>query len=268
MKLEFIYRRDKSRPYIKICMGLIYQTLFIGLFFLAPQTIFAQTFNSDSYKIQWGNFNMTSGRKTSTNYTLTDTVGQNAPGQFDSDGYTLKSGAQYAYESTYGFSFQIDNLDLYFGYLTPNYASTQSNTITISSPAGHGYQVLVNEDHTLSSFGTNSTIPDTTCDAGTCSESVSGVWTQTSSYGFGFNATGLDDGGNPTGIGTSGIFANNSYFRQFANAKNNESNQIIMEETVPVKSRSAKITYRIVIGPNQPGGTYQNSINFIAVPKY
>jgi hypothetical protein len=242
--------------------------LFFSLVFLNQNIVIAQTFNSSSYKIQWGNFNMTSGKKTSTNYTLTDTVGQNAPGQFDSDGYTLKSGAQYAYETTYGFSFQIDNLDLYFGYLTPGFGSTQSNTITISSPAGHGYQVLVNEDHPLNSFGTNSTIPDTTCDAGTCSESVSGVWTQTSSYGFGFNAIGLDDDGNPTGIGTSGIFTNNSYFRQFPNANNNESNQVIMEEAKAVKSRSAKITYRIVIGQNQPGGTYQNSINFIAVPKY
>jgi hypothetical protein len=242
--------------------------LFTFYFLLFSVPVLAQTFNSNSYQIQWGNFNMTAGRKSSSSYTLTDTVGQNAPGQYDSAGFIVKAGAQYAYDQLTPFSFQINGLDLNFGHLTPNIGSTVTNTITVSTPTSQGYQVMVNEDHPLSSFGTTTTIPDTTCDASNCSEAVSGVWTGTSAFGFGFNAIGIDSSGVATGVGTSNIFTNNTYFRQFANRFSNEDNQVIMAENSPVKNHSARITYRIVINSNQSAGTYQNSINFIAVPKY
>jgi hypothetical protein len=239
----------------------------IGLFFY-KKDVLAQTFNSSSYQIQWGNFNMTSGKKTSSTYILTDTVGQNAPGQYNSNGYVVKAGAQYAYDQVFPFSFKINTLNLSFGSLTPNIGSTVTNIITISTPTAHGYQIMAFENHPLNYFGTTTTIPDTTCDAGTCSETTSGVWTGSSAYGFGFNAIGIDTSGVVTGIGTSSIFTNSTYFRQFANRQNNEENQIIMCENNPVNQRSARITYRVLINPSQSAGTYQNSINFIAVPKY
>jgi hypothetical protein len=248
-----------------------FSVLILCFSFLGPKIvnqISAQTFSSPSYKIQWGNFNMTSGKKTSPNYTLTDTVGQNAPGQFDSAGYVLKSGAQYAYENQVKFSFKIDDLNIDFGVISPNIGSTDSNVITVSTPSGKGYEILAREDHPLTSFFGNHTIPDTKCDSGTCSESTSGVWTGSSAYGFGFNAIGINDSGVATNVGTSAYFPNSTYFRQFANASASEINQVIMSENNQVKEHSAKITYRVVIGPNQSSGEYQNTINFIAVPKY
>jgi len=229
------------------------------IFYLKPNILFAQTFDSDSYHIDFGNFNMTSGKKNSANYTLTDTVGQNAPGQYDSAGYTVKSGFQYLYQQNIPLSFVISNLDLNFGYLTLNIGSTVTNTLTISTPTGHGYDILAIANHPLKSIGGNSTIPDTKCDSNTCSESISDIWTNNSTYGFGFNANG---------DGTSSYFPNNSYFRQFADDSNSETAQIIMSESIPVENHSALITYKINIPSNQTGGTYQNSINFIAIPKY
>jgi len=200
---------------------------------------------------------MTSGKKSSTNYTITDTVGQNAPGRYNTAGYVLKAGFQYLYESGIPLSFEISNTNLNFGSLTPNIGSTITNTLTISTPTGHGYDILAIANHPLKSLG--STIPDTKCDSGSCSESVSGVWTNNSTYGFGFNANGN---------GTSSYFTNSTYFRQFADNSSGETAKILMSEPTRVKDHSAVITYKINISPLQAAGTYENSINFIAVPKY
>ena len=243
---------------------------FLLLFFLLTnkKSLLAQTFDSTNYHIDFGNFNMTSGRKTSANYTLTDTVGQNAPGQYDNTGYTLKAGFQYIYENNIPFSFKISSLNLNFGTLVPNIGSTVVNTITISTPTGHGYDILTSANHPLRVLNSKSTIPDTNCDTGTCSESVSGVWTSNSKYGFGFNAMGVNSSMVATGVGTSNFFANSTYFRQFADSSSNETAQIIMSENSPVKDHSAIITYKVNISAIQAAGTYENSLNFIAVPKY
>ena len=237
-------------------VGLFIIFLFT-IYYLQPNISLAQTFDSASYHIDFGNFNMTSGKKSSTNYTLTDTVGQNAPGRYDTAGYVLKAGFQYLYESGIPLSFEISDTDLNFGSLTPNIGSTVTNTLTISTPTGHGYDILAIANHPLKYL--SSTIPDTKCDSGSCSESVSGVWTNNSTYGFGFNANGN---------GTSSYFTNSTYFRQFADNSLGETAKILMSESTRVKDHSALITYKINISSLQAAGTYENSINFIAVPKY
>lgn len=241
--------------------------LFLTSFFF-PFKAIAQSFISDNYKIQWGNFNMTGGKKTSSSLILTDTVGQNAPGQYDNTGYVLKSGFQYAYEPGYDFSFSIDNLDINFGSLVPNIGTTQSNIITISTPSGRGYQILSVEDHPLTNIDTAVTIPDTNCDASDCDETTSTPWTQNNIYGFGFNAIGINSSGVVTDIGTSNYFTDSTYFRQFADNSNSETAQILMSEDIRVEEHSAKITYKVNIPVNQSSGQYQNNINFIAIPKY
>ncbi|MDP4009574.1 MAG: hypothetical protein Q8P53_01175 [Candidatus Shapirobacteria bacterium] len=242
---------------------------FAFLFFLFKKNILAQSFSSSSYKIQWGNFNMTAGKKTSSSYQLTDTVGQNAPGKFNNTGYILKSGFQYIYDTFFYFSFQIDDLSLDFGSLVPGIGTTQTNIITISAPSGNGYQIMAVENHPLrQSSGT--TIPDTKCNSDSCNKTTSAVWDSSTAYGFGFNAIGINSSGAVTNIGTSNYFTDSTYFRPFANATNTpiDAPQIIMSENSPIKNRSAKVTYKINISAIQSAGNYQNGINFIAVPKY
>lgn len=244
-------------------------TFLFFLFLIIKKDINAQSFTSTSYQIQFGNFNMTSGKKTSANYSLTDTVGQNAPGQFDSNGYVLKSGFQYIYDTINQFSFKIDNLAINFGSLVPNIGSTATNNITITTPSGHGYEIITTENHPLLNNGI--IIPDTTCNVSTtCTESTSGVWDTNSVYGFGFKAVGINSSNVATGVGTSNIFPfpDQNYYRQFANSATQETGQILMTESKPVKEHSSRITYKINISANQAAGEYENSISFIAIPKY
>ena len=246
---------------------IIFYLIIFNLIF--PIVSLAQSFTSPTYRIQWGNFNMTGGRKTSGSYILTDSVGQNAPGQYDSDGFTVKAGFQYAHDLISPFSFSIDNLDLDLGVLVSGVASTQSNIITITTPSGHGYEIMAIQNHPLSVVGTNDSIPDTTCNNDdNCSKTTSKPWTDSDAYGFGFNAIGINSSLVDTGVGTSNYFADSTYFRPFASQSNNDSAQIIMSEDKPVKNHSAKITYRANIPSYQSSGAYQNSINFIAIPKY
>jgi hypothetical protein len=247
--------RLKFSPFIKGGLGWI---LFCFIFFIiCSKTSLAQTFDSASYHIDWGNFNMTSGKKTSDNYQLTDTVGQNAPGKFTSTGYTVKAGFQYIYDSMEKFSFTISDIDLDFGSLAPNVGSTQTNTVTITTPSGKGYEILAIANHQLQTIN-SSTIPNTSCDT-SCSISTSDVWTQSNKHGFGFNATG---------DGTSSYFTDSTYYRPFASTFQGQQPIIFMSENSAVTDHSALITYKINISPYQPAGTYQNLINLIAIPKY
>jgi len=240
--------------------------LFLILFLLSTKIILAQRFQSNTYVIEWGNFNMTGGTKASAGYHLSDTVGQIAPGEYTSGAYTVEAGFQYIYNTFNKFRFIINDPDLAinFGALTPDIGVTASHSISISCPAGHGYQIMVKENRPLSILSSGQTIPDTSCNIGsTCTPSFAAVWNSSSSYGFGYNAIGTDLSDNPTGVGTSQYFADISYYRPFSTTA-----QYIMGENNPVINHKARITYKVLISAVQTAGNYANSINFIAVPNY
>jgi hypothetical protein len=257
---------------MKLKLFLTFNFITLLTFYFPPALIYAQHFDSDSYIIDWGNFNVTSGRKSSTNFQLTDTVGQNAPGLFSKNGYIVKSGFQYIHDTFFEFSFSIENqkLAIDFGSLIPNVGTTDSNIIAVSSPSGHGYEILAHQNHPLMYLGYGVTIPDTRCNVGsTCTENISGTWNSSTAYGFGFNTIGINISNTVTGIGTSSYFDNSgTQFRQFADYSRQETAQIIMSENFPVKNHRARITYKVNISGIQPAGAYQNAITFTAVPKY
>jgi hypothetical protein len=231
---------------------------FILFFFTFSIPSFSQQFSSQHYIINMGNFNMTSGYKTSNTFRLTDTVGQNAPGIFENNGVTLKSGFQYIYDTFYQFSFAVDTLDIDFGTLVANVATTAVSTLTLSTPSGNGYQITSQANQPLTNIY-GSTIPDTVCDDGNCTESVYSDWINPTTHGFGFNASG---------IGTSIYFASNNSYRQFADSNQLETPQILAAENSPVTNRQTIITYKINIPSNQSAGTYHNYLTYTATPKY
>lgn len=252
--------QDSLNTLTTMILGII---IIFGIWLLEiPKHVWAQHFESPSYIIDWGNFNITSGKKSSTNYSLTDTVGQNAPGQYNSSGYIVKSGFQYIYDTFNKLSFTIDELNINLGSLVSGVDSTATSIITISTPSGHGYQIMAQYNHPLSLLS-GTTIPDTSCDSGTCTPTSSSVWTSASAYGFGYNTIGINSSNVNTGIGTSSYFTNDTYYRPFST-----TGQIAMSENSPVKNRSARVTYKVNISALQSAGNYQNSIIYTAVPKY
>ena len=216
----------------------------------------AETLTSPNYKIRLGNFNMTSGMKDSTSYNLTDTVGQIAADFFSSSGYHVKAGFQYIY-TLYDFSFAISSLALDLGTLTSNTFSTATNTLTVTAP-GQGYSVSVFESNKLKNIA-GSTIPDTTCDSGTCTETSAGVWTTASNNGFGYNVNGSD---------VAADFTGPTYFRPFPDFSLSEPAATIMTSTAAGKNRTSTVTYKVSPPGSQASGIYTTQIVYIATPVY
>jgi hypothetical protein len=230
----------------------------ILFFFLSTSLVNAQHFSSSSYIIDWGNFNITSGHKNSTNYQLTDTVGQNAPGLSSKNGLKVQAGFQYIYDTFNKLSFSVDKLNIDFGTLIPDTIINSQNHLTITTPSGRGYQLMAQENHPLW-INSSNLIPDTTCDSNNCTISSSATWTNSTKYGFGFNVSG---------IGATAYFTNSQNFRPFAANSNNQDSQIIASENNSVKNRQLTVNYQVVISPQQTAGDYQTFITYTLVPIY
>ncbi len=236
-----------------------------GIFFLFGSLLFcflgvlspakAETLNSDSYTVRLGNFNMTSGLKSSASYNLTDTVGQIAAEFFAGNGYHVKAGFQYIY-TLYDFSFTISSLLIDLGELTPGTFKTASHTLMVSAP-GQGYSVSAHELTPLKNESEN-TIPDTTCNI-SCTETVAGLWDQTIAHGFGYNVAGDD---------VSPDFISSLFFRPFPDLSKGDVPATVMITSQAGKNRTATVTYQANIEAGQPGGAYATQIIYIATPVY
>lgn len=216
----------------------------------------AETMSSNSYTVRQGNFNITSGLKSSTSYSLTDTVGQTVAEYFTGTGYHVKAGFQYMY-TLYDFSFSISSLLASLGSLVPATFSTASHTLTVTAP-GQGYTVSAYEVTPLEN-SVGDTIPDTACDSGPCTETSAQIWIGTANYGFGYNLTGND---------VSADFASSSYFRPFPDLSALESPATIMTTTQAGKNRVATVTYKVNSSASQAAGNYSTQIVYIATPVY
>jgi hypothetical protein len=212
-------------------------------------TVFAERLESDSFIIQFGNFNVTSGEKSSTSYNVTDTVGQTGAGPFGAYGssdYFVGSGFQYIYQID-TFAFSISDVAIDLGTLTSGAHNTDSNVLTITTRGAGGYTVYAYEQHPLR------------LNAGTCNETTAQPWTNTAIAGFGFNASGST---------VPADFVNSTYFRQFANQAAAETMQPVMSSTNLGQSDTATITYKAGIAGNQTAGDYATGIVYVAVPGF
>ncbi|MBI3379541.1 hypothetical protein HY029_02160 [Candidatus Gottesmanbacteria bacterium] len=146
--------------------------------------------NSQNYRIDGGNFNMTSGNKSSKNFKLSDVVGQTGANIFASKGFIIQSGFLNSYAGT-AFAFSVSPTLVDFGILSPNVATEKEVRISISNGNTTGYNVKVSENQPLST-SVAAEIPDTVCDINTtpCTKNTASVWKQTSTYGFGYNMSG------------------------------------------------------------------------------
>jgi len=219
----------------------------------------AVNMRSNSYRVQWGNINIGSGKQNSGSYNVTYTMGQIAPGQFGETGYIVRAGFQYIH-SIIPFSFSISDLSIAFGSLTPQALTTDTNVLTVGAGGTGGYQVLAYEDHPLRlDTNSNVNIANTVCDNGNGTKTSAEVWQQTSTYGFGFNMSGDD-------IPTD--FTDSTYFRPFADWETDGAGEEVMASSAVTKSSQATVTYQVNVDTTQEAGNYSNAIVYIAVPRY
>lgn len=237
-----------------ICLNLF----FFGLFL--TRDLNAQTSMSNgSFIIRFPNLNSFAGRPTNDEYKLGITGGQTAPGLYSGTNYRVRAGFQYI---LFGqpFSFTISSLFVDFGPITPGAPVTRTNTLTVTNRSAYGYTVLARQNHPLRVLSSGATIPDTTCDTGTCNEQSAATWTSLTTYGFGYRCDNINGADCQSGF----LDANN--YKQFASSESGELAHPVMRGVNNVRDAQSQITYKVNVSPTQAAGLYQNLITFIAIP--
>jgi len=245
----------------------------VGAALMAPPPSLAERLSSDSYIIQFGNFNMGAGKREGTLYNVSYTLGQTGAGPYGDFGagsstYFIGAGFQYIYQiGTFGFS--ISDIDIDLGSLAPGAHNSANNTLTISTRGAGGYSIYTYEQHRLALQGGTDWIPDTQCDPGyTCTVSSAKPWTDQDEPGFGFNAQGDNVSADFTAAGNADCSSDDECFRPFADASQGGNMQVIMSSTNIARSEQAQITYKAGISGDQTAGNYQTGIIYVAVPGY
>lgn len=233
----------------------------IGQKVISVNQIAAFTMSNANWIIDFGNLNMTSGKASGTNYKVSNTVGEIAPGLYTGTNYKVRAGFQYVY-SIIPFRFSIDNFYIDFGNLTPTNPVTRTNQLSISVGTANGYNVYAYENHPLLNNGSGQVINDTNCDTGLCTETTSAAWSNTLTYGFGYRCDNISE--------TDCVpdFSTSTYYRQFANDAAGENPVAVMSGSNVGRSKSSQITYKVNISGMQSSGDYTNQIIYLAIPTF
>jgi hypothetical protein len=115
-----------------------------------------------------------------------------------------------------------------FGTVSLNTFYIGCQDLVVSTNAGNGYSLTVQESSAMKTADGRFTIPDTTCDAGTCSESAAATWTDAAKNGLGHTCFNQDNNHDCDSSYSSG-----TKFRHFANIARAETAQTIMSSTTP-----------------------------------
>jgi hypothetical protein len=182
-----------------------------------------------------------------------DAVGTSTPG-LTRCGATLSSGAS-----------QSTATAVNFGSISLGQFNTLAQRFTCSTNAVSGYtvQIFENSPLTVTTLGTNTTIPDTDCDdASPCSLNTATNWsTDTNSSQFGYSLESISS--SPVAFEAGASFAAKPFGRGFANTRT-----VMSRTSTPPTDDRAYICYRITASNFQEAGTYQNQINFIATATF
>lgn len=185
-------------------MKLIFATFFITLSFL-PILIYAQVMSSGSYRIQSDSINFGGGLSSSTNYVVSDTLGEVGTGFSSSTSYALNSGYQFMQQVYIAITDSADLSLPNVGGISGGSSSGQSTwTVTTDDPGGYSLLVsaltspaLKSTSTSISDYSPSSAIPDFTFVVGSASST------------FGFSPEGIDiisrfkDNGSNCNTGTS-----------------------------------------------------------------
>jgi hypothetical protein len=239
----------------------LFLTLNLGLFllFLAQDIQSQSSMSNSSYIIRFPNLNSFSGKTTGDDFKLGVTGGQTAPGLFTGTNFKIRAGFQYI-NSIIPFTFTISTLNIDFGPLTPGAPVTRTNRLIVSNGSAYGYTVVARQNWPLRANSSGISIPDTTCDSGTCTESSASEWTSLTTFGFGYRCDDI------SGTDCNTDFAGANDYKQFASSESAELAQPVMTGLNVGRDIESEITYKVNISATQAAGNYENTITYIALP--
>ncbi|MDE2025826.1 MAG: hypothetical protein KGJ07_04995 [Patescibacteria group bacterium] len=238
----------------------VYLLAFLLLYLFAP-SVNALTMKNNSYIIQMGNLNTGAGKGANSQYGLSVTIGQTAPGLYTGTNYKVRSGFQYIY-SIIPFSFSITPLEINFGTLSPTNFVTRTQTVTVKNGSAFGYVVTAAENHQLLVPAIGAMIPNTSCDSGTCTTSLATAWTNTFAFGFGLRCEYF------VGSTCTSDFNGANLFRPLADKSAGQTPQAFISASNVTHGTTETFTYKINVSASQAAGDYSNVVELIATPTF
>lgn len=219
----------------------------------------ASELSSPNYKLQFGDFAVTSGTKSSETYQLRDIVGQTANSIYSDSGYILKAGWLNLTEKE-AFGMTIDPNAIRFAPLYPDQPIEKELKISVVIGGASSFQVLAAELDLLKSSQGN-TVANTSCDDSlkSCTVDQAATWTSSLTHGFGYRVKGAD---------APEDFSRSDAFRPFATLSLGQSPAVLLQSNISKSPHNNIIYLKINIGEEQPSGVYQNQIQFTAIPGY
>lgn len=151
----------------------------------------------------------------------------------------------------YGLSLSVSPEILIFDPLSPTDPVLRNATITIK---GAQSSLLLFETQNLQT-ASGETIPDTSCDSGTCNQTVDDTWSDSLTYGFGYRCDGGDEGCN-------GKFARQNTYAQIPKSI---SSNILVHQDSPGQTVS-DVVYKINIPSDQHTGSYSTYVRYLLIP--
>jgi len=241
---------------IILCFVLI---LNFSLFSFNSSSAVAQTMSNSDFKLKT-NILSTPNKNSSNNKIDTKNTETNV---FIEPNYKVISGFQHDPSSaTKPFIFSISQTLIDYGSLSPTTPVSRTNLLTVHNSFLNGYSVTASQNHALYNETSLATIPDTTCDTGTCSEQNPAPWNNILTYGFGYRCDNISHI-----TPCSNDFYDSKYYKQFPNISNSQKPQIVMSGA-NIGDNKARIIYKVNTSGSQPLGFYSNTITFVATPNF
>ena len=118
----------------------------VSCFTFRASLVAAIYMDSSNFKLDSA-VNSGGGDSSSSNYDASTSIGEFVPGEFQSQGYIVKSGFQYLI-SKIPFGFTVSNTNINFGEIKKQFPVTANTELTISFGSGK-YQVSAAEEYPL-----------------------------------------------------------------------------------------------------------------------
>ncbi len=221
--------------------------IYFFIFFAAILPLACQGMNSENYKIDADVIGDGGQTGTSGNYKLTDTIGEEVIGIGESANYKSKAGFWHMVATT--ISLVVDSNTVNLGTVTPGTPITGESALTVTTDAWGGYELYVNQNHSMTHTDATTTIPEYSC-----AISSPCLWSGT---GLGFTVK------SGTEVDAKWGSSPNYKYAYFPNTstKFHETSQYISG------GNETAIEYKLDVSSSQKSGDYSNIITYVAMEK-
>lgn len=145
-----------------------------------------------------------------------------------------------------------------YGQLYPTEPIIRNLTLSALSKWPYGFYLTTHQNYPLKSSA--NTIPNTSCDNGSCTQSLAAGWNSILTYGFGYQCRPIN------GVTCAHQNKDNS-FLSFANKNEGQTPEPFFSSNTTKEAVKATAILKINTPKSQSKEIYQNTLYFVAIPK-